>query len=53
MAGFADATGAFLPLVCTLNAGQVLDAVRASCLGLTFAEAFDALARDPLSRMTR
>ena len=27
IAGFADATGRFLPLVCTLNAAQVLDAV--------------------------
>lgn len=27
VAGFADATGAFLPLVCTLNAARVLDAV--------------------------
>ena len=26
VAGFADATGAFLPLVCTLNAARVLDA---------------------------
>ncbi|MFZ9629375.1 MAG: xylulokinase [Ilumatobacteraceae bacterium] len=26
VAGFADATGAFLPLVCTLNAAMVLDA---------------------------
>jgi xylulokinase len=26
--GFADATGAFLPLACTLNASRVLDAVR-------------------------
>ena len=26
VAGFADATGAFLPLVCTLNAAQVIDA---------------------------
>jgi xylulokinase len=26
VAGFADATGAFLPLVCTLNASRVLDA---------------------------
>jgi len=25
IAGFADATGGFLPLVCTLNAGRVLD----------------------------
>lgn len=28
VAGFADAAGAFLPLACTLNAAQVLDAVR-------------------------
>lgn len=27
VAGFADATGAFLPLVCTMNATKVLDAV--------------------------
>jgi len=27
VAGFADATGAFLPLVCTLNAARVFDAV--------------------------
>ena len=27
VAGFADATGRFLPLVCTLNAARVLDAV--------------------------
>lgn len=27
VAGFADATGAFLPLVCTLNAARVLDAM--------------------------
>lgn len=26
VAGFADATGAYLPLVCTLNAAGVLDA---------------------------
>lgn len=30
--GFADATGAFLPLVCTLNAARVLDAT-ATLLG--------------------
>jgi xylulokinase len=47
VAGFADATGEFLPLVCTLNAGQVLDSVRA-LLGVTF-EAFDELARAPMS----
>lgn len=29
VAGFADATGAFLPLVCTLNAARVLDGVAA------------------------
>jgi xylulokinase len=29
IAGFADATGAFLPLVCTINAGLVLDSVAA------------------------
>ena len=28
VAGFADATGRFLPLVCTLNAAQVLDVAR-------------------------
>lgn len=29
IAGFADATGAYLPLVCTLNAARVLDATAA------------------------
>ncbi len=29
VAGFADATGAYLPLVCTLNASRVLDATAA------------------------
>ena len=33
VAGFADATGRFLPLVCTLNAAQVLD-VAARMLGV-------------------
>jgi xylulokinase len=33
VAGFADATGAFLPLVCTLNAARVLDAT-ARLLGI-------------------
>jgi len=40
VAGFADATGRFLPLVCTLNAARVLDAV-ARMLGVdhdTFAD---------------
>jgi len=34
IAGFADARGEFLPLVCTLNAARVLDAA-ASMLGVT------------------
>nr|BFF26925.1 hypothetical protein GCM10025732_48900 [Glycomyces mayteni] len=42
MAGFADATGRFLPLVCTLNAARVLDTFR-TLLGVDHAE-FDALA---------
>jgi xylulokinase len=41
VAGFADATGRFLPLTATLNATQVLDAVR-TLLGLSWDE-FDAL----------
>jgi xylulokinase len=35
VAGFADATGRFLPLVCTLNAAKVTDAV-AHLLGVSF-----------------
>ncbi len=42
VAGFADATGRFLPLVCTSNAAKVLDAVR-RLLGVEPAE-FDELA---------
>ena len=42
VAGFADATGRFLPLACTLNATQVLDSVR-SLLGVSWGE-FDDLA---------
>jgi xylulokinase len=42
VAGFADATGRFLPLVCTSNASKVLDAVR-RLLGVEHAE-FDRLA---------
>jgi xylulokinase len=42
VAGFADATGRFLPLVCTLNAAQVLDVVR-RMLGVSQAD-FDSLA---------
>ncbi|HET9861671.1 MAG TPA: xylulokinase [Nocardioidaceae bacterium] len=37
VAGFADATGQFLPLVCTLNAARVLDAT-ASMLGVSHDE---------------
>src|SRR5215475_4599088 len=37
VAGFADATGHFLPLVCTINAGLVLSAV-ASLLGASLEE---------------
>jgi xylulokinase len=44
VAGFADATGRFLPLVCTLNATKVTDAVR-RLLGVNHAE-FDALVTD-------
>ncbi len=42
VAGFADATGRFLPLVCTSNATKVLDSVR-GLLGVDHHE-FDALA---------
>lgn len=42
VAGFADATGAFLPLACTLNGARVLDAAK-RVLGVTY-EDFDALA---------
>ena len=42
VAGFADATGRFLPLVCTLNAAKVTDAV-ARLLGVD-APGLDALA---------
>lgn len=37
VAGFADATGAYLPLVCTLNAARVLNAA-ASIAGVDLAE---------------
>lgn len=42
VAGFADATGRYLPLVCTMNATRVTDAV-ARLLGVDL-ERFDALA---------
>jgi xylulokinase len=44
VAGFADATGRFLPLVCTMNATKVTDTV-ARLLGVDRAQ-FDALALD-------
>ena len=44
VAGFADATGRFLPLVCTLNAAKVIDAV-ARLLGVDHA-GLDRLALD-------
>lgn len=44
VAGFADATGRFLPLVCTSNAAKVLDAIR-RLLGVDHRE-FDRLALD-------
>ncbi|WP_433723777.1 xylulokinase [Nocardia sp. CA-129566] len=43
IAGFADATGAFLPLVCTLNAARILDST-AALLGVGLAE-LETLAR--------
>ena len=47
VAGFADATGRFLPLVCTLNATKVTDAI-ARLLGVTAVELDDlALAAPP------
>jgi len=47
VAGFSDATGKFLPLVCTLNAARVLDAA-ARLLGVSLAELSTlALAADP------
>jgi xylulokinase len=47
VAGFADATGRFLPLVCTVNAGLVLSAV-AELIGTDLAGLSDAaLAAEP------
>ena len=40
--GFADATGAFLPLACTLNGARILDAAK-KVLGVSYDE-FDELA---------
>ncbi len=44
VAGFADATGAYLPLVCTLNATKVTDTI-ARLMGVGYAE-LDSLASD-------
>jgi xylulokinase len=46
VAGFADATGHFLPLVCTLNAARVLDAA-ATVLGVDLAGLSDLALRAP------
>ena len=47
VAGFADATGRFLPLACTLNAARVLDAAT-RVLGVTHEELSElALAAEP------
>ena len=44
VAGFADATGNFLPLACTLNAAKIFNTV-ATTLGISFEE-FSSLALD-------
>jgi len=46
VAGFADATGRFLPLVCTLNGAPVLDAT-ARLLGVDLGELSDLARRAP------
>ena len=47
IAGFADATGRYLPLVCTMNAGHVLDST-ATLLGVSLDELSAlALSADP------
>ncbi|MFI7419112.1 xylulokinase [Nonomuraea sp. NPDC049684] len=46
VAGFADATGRFLPLVCTLNAARVLDAA-AGLAGVGLDELSDLALRAP------
>ncbi len=46
VAGFADATGHFLPLVCTLNAARVLSAT-AAILGVSLDELSDLALRAP------
>lgn len=51
VAGFADATGSYLPLVCTLNAGKVLDAVR-RLLGMDLATFERSVAAGPSDGLT-
>ncbi|MFD3400872.1 FGGY family carbohydrate kinase [Kribbella sp. NPDC058693] len=46
VAGFADATGEYLPLVCTLNAARVMSAT-ANMLGLDLAEFDEAAITSP------
>lgn len=46
VAGFADATGRFLPLVCTMNAARVLEAV-ARMLNVTIGELGDLALQAP------
>ncbi|WP_432888476.1 xylulokinase [Kribbella sp. CA-245084] len=46
VAGFADATGEYLPLVCTLNAARVMSAT-ATMLGLDLAEFDEAAITSP------
>lgn len=46
IAGFADATGRYLPLVCTLNAARVLDAA-AAMLGVSVGELSDLALQAP------
>ncbi|TCM46623.1 xylulokinase [Kribbella sp. VKM Ac-2568] len=46
VAGFADATGGYLPLVCTLNAARVLSAT-AQLLGMELAELDEAALGSP------
>ncbi|MEP9383761.1 xylulokinase [Nocardioides sp. KR10-350] len=46
VAGFADATGRFLPLACTLNAARVLSAT-ANLLGVTLEELSDLALKAP------
>ncbi len=49
VAGFADATGEYLPLVCTLNAARVMSAT-AELLGMTLAEFDEAALSSPGSQ---